>query len=729
MLFCCSIIRSDRSIGYCIPSVLILFFTYNFTVSPAIYWNDSPEFSVTAYTFGIGHPSGFPAYSLISKIFTFFPYADIAVRVNHLSLFFAVSTGLLTFYVITNLIRNCFGEEKKDKSYISASLGVLILGFANSFWWMASISELYTLNCFLLSIFFLLALKWYQTSESRFLFLATFIFGISTAVYGANLLFVPALITCYFLTKEKYISKKIFIVSIFFLLGYSIHLYLPVRSLTNPTFDWGNPETFTQFMSHITDRKDSAERFSGINNPLSLFKNSINFIKIFIEELTLAGLFLTIIGAISHFKKDIKSFCLFASIALINTLFFMTVNANHLFLVSFLIFATWIGLGIYTVIAESSGYIFDFKYKNIAIPITISFIVFSFAKDYSHNNKSSYYLPRDHAAEMYLTVDQNALIISSLYSFHFEYLRTIEFLRPDVTIINLSDMLRPDLFNPVTQKRMPMISFPVIKSTRGNQHQFIPSLISNNINRRPIYWDLKIGLSKYNYQYLTPGNKFLMRFHKHKIDKIPNELLDKYYLNLKNSMLRELDDEHFFIDHGMGVRSYYYAFLKKFVDYLMMKKMYHHAQPFLDLALTITDPDNEEILALKGACYMNSGNLKEAEEIFLKLYKKDSDNYANIFNLASLYFGKKEFNKAEIFAKKAINLNKDFIKSYFLLGQIHEKEDKYDQAIKEMNYAIKRTNFMPDKKRMQNALNRVKRLKTKNSNLQEPLDSYSSGDS
>ena len=42
------------------------------------------------------------------------------------------------------------------------------------------------------------------------------------------------------------------ILSFFFLLGLSVYLYLPVRSLKNPQLDWGNPENLHNFWRVFT---------------------------------------------------------------------------------------------------------------------------------------------------------------------------------------------------------------------------------------------------------------------------------------------------------------------------------------------------------------------------------------------------------------------------------------------------------------------------------------------
>jgi len=716
-----AVLKHISSKSACIFSLFFIFIIYNITISPTVYWRDSPEFVDTAYSIGIAHPAGFPAYSLISKIITFLPISNIAMRVNYVSLFFAVLTLWITFYIIIELIKICFQELPNNQASLAAMLSVLILGSASSFWWMATVAEAYTMNCFFLSGFFLAVIKWLRFGSPKFLMLASFVFGISTSVYGANLLFSPFLFIFYFLKPNENKLHQLFLAVGFFLLGYSIHLYLPLRSLTDPTFDWSNPENIKNFISHITDRKDESAHFERAKNAIAFFYTLVIFGKVLLIEITIMGVILTIVGFICHFKKEIKSFFLFASIGFINTIFLLTsfghIDNGSVFLVSFMIFSFWIGLGTYFLLEMSSDYIAKFKYKNIIIPVIISFIILSFIKNYPSNNKSDYYLPRDHAREMVVALDQNGMVVSSMYWFFFRYFQDVENLRPDTSVILVSDLIQPERFQKVTPARFPLLSFPPMESSGENRHEFMQAFISSNIRSKPIYWDFKRELTKFNFQYLIPDNKFLMRFVDHKVDKIPEDLAKKYFLNLKNSILKELEDEKFFLDQGAGVRSYYYHFLESFVEYLMMKNLYHHALPFLELALTLFDSEAENFLTLKGVCLMKSGNLNMAEEIFVKLYNKYKKDYGYNFNLASLYYAKGELEKSKRYIESAKSLKKDFAKSYFLAGQIYLLEGNYDQAIIELTYAIEKTKFLPENRKIRKVLARVKKLKAENNGI------------
>ncbi|MBI4389797.1 MAG: hypothetical protein HY580_06410 [Nitrospinae bacterium] len=57
------------------------------------------------------------------------------------------------------------------------------------------------------------------------------------------------------------VGRHLGVCVLFFLIGFSVYAYLPVRSHAEPSFDWGNPETPAGFLYQITDRKDAGTHF------------------------------------------------------------------------------------------------------------------------------------------------------------------------------------------------------------------------------------------------------------------------------------------------------------------------------------------------------------------------------------------------------------------------------------------------------------------------------------
>ena len=85
------------------------FVVYLFTLSPTVGLEDSGEFIAVVASLGVAHPSGYPLYVVLGKLFTLLiPFGDIAWRVNLFSAFCgSVSVSLLSLLLI-NILSTLF---------------------------------------------------------------------------------------------------------------------------------------------------------------------------------------------------------------------------------------------------------------------------------------------------------------------------------------------------------------------------------------------------------------------------------------------------------------------------------------------------------------------------------------------------------------------------------------------------------------------------------------------
>ena len=145
------------------------------TLAPSLLYGDSAEFQTLAYTLGMGHPSGYPVYILLARLFTFLPVHDIAYRVNLFSAVCAALSVALMFLVL-----------RKLGARISASLcGALALGLTPLFWKYASIAEAYSCSVACLITILLCVLQWKQTERPYWLFLAGLLGGLSLGLHSS----------------------------------------------------------------------------------------------------------------------------------------------------------------------------------------------------------------------------------------------------------------------------------------------------------------------------------------------------------------------------------------------------------------------------------------------------------------------------------------------------------------------------------------------------------------
>jgi len=228
--------RAEKYAGLAV--FFVSFAVYLLTLAPEITFWDSSELIYGATTLGIPHPPAYPAFCMLGKAFYLLvPFGNAAYRVNLMSAFFGSLTSLMVFVIVRGLIKR--GPAKLPVSVSAA----LLLAFTGPFWAQSVVTEVYTLNSFLLSVLAYFLLRHESDGGAAWLHASALVLGLAFATHQSALFILPAYILYYALAggvlKDP---KRIFVSAFFALLGYSVMLYAPVRSVSHPPINIGAPE-------------------------------------------------------------------------------------------------------------------------------------------------------------------------------------------------------------------------------------------------------------------------------------------------------------------------------------------------------------------------------------------------------------------------------------------------------------------------------------------------------
>lgn len=122
---------------------------YLLTMSRAVGAADAFEFQVVAPQLGIAHPTGYPLYLLLGKLFSLLPLGTMAWRINLASAVFAVLAAAVVFRLGLRLL----GRP------LAALVGAVTLGLLPVYWSQAIIAEVYTLHALIVVSALLLMLR------------------------------------------------------------------------------------------------------------------------------------------------------------------------------------------------------------------------------------------------------------------------------------------------------------------------------------------------------------------------------------------------------------------------------------------------------------------------------------------------------------------------------------------------------------------------------------------
>jgi hypothetical protein len=517
---------SQRKTAYaCILLLLSDFVVYLYTQAPAVQFIDSGELAVVCKTLGIAHPTGYPLYTLIGRLFTLLPIQDVIFRVNLFSLLAVCLTNLLLFFVILKLV-----PEKSDLSLWVAFLTALLFSFTPTLWDQATSNEVYGLNVLSYTLVVYLILVWREKfkkrRESNFLYLLAFVYGLSFGNHMMMVLLFPALVFMLLSHERKAIFNlpKILSLTLFFIIGISIYLYLPLRSSRNPLLDWGNPKNWSAFVRHVSGWQYKVWMFAESTD--TLVANLKNYINLFFHQYPWYLLPLSLLGVYRLFVQDRKILIFLIIFLLVNVFYginYVIPDIDPYFLGAFLVNAILIGVGLHFVfkMIENSRWQKIISRSLIVLFILLPLILLK--KNYFEADRSQDHFAYDYASNVMRSVKKDAILVTNVWD-HYSpwlYLRFVELKRPDVSYLDVELSRRswyfnfirlnyPDLYRKSESEinRFVREVYPFENRLTYNPQiiekaytDMLNGFLTKNFQTRPLYDDL-IGESRFDKLYL-----------------------------------------------------------------------------------------------------------------------------------------------------------------------------------------------------------------------------------
>jgi hypothetical protein len=256
---------------------------------------DSPMLQTEVTVLGVGHPTGYPTYMMLTHLFTYLPVGDPAYRVNLASAIYGIAAVLVVYLAGLRLARRA----------VAAAVGALAFGLSGAFWSQAVIAEVYTFEALLIALVIFVLLVWRDRRDGRYLLLSAFLVGLSLTHHLTSVLLVPASLAFVLLTDRRVFSRTGLVVKCLgiFLLGLLPLLYLPVRALVHAPLNEADPSTPWRFLLLVTGGSflaESAEKGRNCNpSSLALADTSIKLELFWGHLLGQFSLILIVVGVLA----------------------------------------------------------------------------------------------------------------------------------------------------------------------------------------------------------------------------------------------------------------------------------------------------------------------------------------------------------------------------------------------------------------------------------------------
>ncbi|MBA3706605.1 MAG: DUF2723 domain-containing protein, partial [Bacteroidetes bacterium] len=244
----------NKKIVYQFLSFIIPFIIYVITLAPTVTFIDSGELAAVAANLGIAHPTGYPLFTILGKIFTFImPIGDEVYRLNLMCAVISSAALVMFFNLLAFLFENNYlpGDNETVDKKISKEIiynislsAVLVLAFSETFWDTANAIEVYSLHTFFLitDIYLILKASSYNPKDEKsvlmkekYWILYAFVLGLSFTNHLSTIFLSVGSIYLYFAVNgfRKDSIQRIFLLTIPFLLGFSVYIYFFIRAENN----------------------------------------------------------------------------------------------------------------------------------------------------------------------------------------------------------------------------------------------------------------------------------------------------------------------------------------------------------------------------------------------------------------------------------------------------------------------------------------------------------------
>lgn len=421
------------------------FMIYLLTLAPTIYNLDSAELTTAAHTGGLMRATGYPLYLTLGYFWSRLPIGDVGYRMNMLSAFF----GALTIFLGERILRRWqIGDL--------ATFGALgLLATATYFWGLSLVAEVYTLHTAIMAGLILALLHWSDQPTPARLALVGLLGGLGLSHHVAMVLLIPGSLFFVLCThpREVFAPKSALAFSLAALAGLSFYLYLPVRFLAQPGFNYAGAydSNLTFLPIDLTSLKGiwwliSGQAFKGAMLAYNLegfwFETRQYLVQLG-RAFFAFGIGPCLLGIILLFRRNWREAGMLSLMFVFNAVFYINyrvLDKNTMYLPTYLIGALWIGLGLQGLLAQAEqveSARLRVWGRRLLASLVVGGVLLALAWNWRIVDLSDDWTSRQRGEVILERIHQNALVFGWWdVAPVVQYLQMVEGLRPDVQVIN-----------------------------------------------------------------------------------------------------------------------------------------------------------------------------------------------------------------------------------------------------------------------------------------------------
>lgn len=428
-----------------IASFGLPFMIYLFTLAPTIYNLDSAELTTAAYTGGLMRSTGYPLYLTLGYFWSKLPVGDVGYRMNLLSAIF----GALTIFLTERILR-------RWRLGGLATFGALgLLATSIYFWGLSLVAEVYTLHTALMAGLILALLNWSDFPTPWRLAVVGLLGGLGMSHHAAMVLLIPGSL---FFVISKHARKALKLQSMLAFclaaaVGLSFYLYLPVRFLAQPAFNYAGIYGM-DLKFHPVDLTSleglwwlvSGRAFRGVMmayDSTGLWIEARQYLVQLGRAFFSLGIGPGLLGIMLLLRRNWREGVMLVLMFFLNAAFYINyrvMDKDTMYLPTYLIWALWVGLGLHGLLVwaeQVEPMRIRLLGRRILGTLIVGSVILALAWNWSIVDLSADWTSRQRGEAILMNADKNALIFGWWdVAPVVQYLQLVEGQRPDVRVIN-----------------------------------------------------------------------------------------------------------------------------------------------------------------------------------------------------------------------------------------------------------------------------------------------------
>jgi len=497
-------------------SFVIPLFVYLLTLAPTVTFFDSGEFVTAIASLGSAHSPGYPLFISYAKMFTWLPFGNVAFRVNFATAISAAAACYGVYLLVCHLLAGEKPDEAPDHPLLrkGAAFGAaLAFSFTPRLWLQSNHDKPYPLVAFIAAIVLYLVLLWrdrYRAGNERpgYIYLGAFLCGLAFGAHQTIVLLLPAYAWLLLSLDWRLVTRvKEMILMLFFgLLGFSVHLHIPLRASRKPLLNWGDADSLSQFLWHFLRKGYPVEKPP---RDLALLWDQVNAYNV-PHEFTWVGMALMLLGMAAFIRKRRDevlayviglTFFLLVIVGYFNTPGEMIFLTEEFFTPLYLFSAVFIGLGLYALLRAGCDWSITNKAPTAALILlstllTLGLPIALCARNYYENDQHENYIAFDYASNTLRPLPEQTSLFTwgDSGAFPLWYIQGIERMREDLALLHTPHLVFPwyldgfpELFRRSFLRTAPLETM--------NPDNVLLVAISEQIGRRPVFIDFSTRYS------------------------------------------------------------------------------------------------------------------------------------------------------------------------------------------------------------------------------------------